>query len=247
MINCKNESIDIGYMYADIIYKKSLINSRELYNILNCQRKLGNKSLIYDLSGDLYRRFSKKENHIMSIFDTKAENWDFWCEDIPTEFIAKSLLKSKKLENKFFHKHVCEIISDILNKSKNIDDLKILMKFPNENLTKIIDENYKSEFGGKLLKDSIIACIIVNLNFIKEMNDKIKKIEKFNKNNKDKFSLSKWVKEDKDNSWVFIIDRISEDESIRNMHNLWIDIVKEKSYKREEYNRNLKVINMFLE
>jgi len=216
------------------------------------ERKFGNKVFIIDPMGEFYAKHGKKGDHILSLYDKRAEKWNFWCEDLPPKFLANALIEMKESSssNKFFDKTGREVMAAALRIAKTQEQLWQIVNYSEEDLYNLLLDNKelsKQYLGKKASGQSagVIASAFMNLNFIKYLNHHVMEREKETKIIEKAFSLTKWVNNNEDSSWIFIIDENRNLEDAKPLHRLWFDIVTSSSFDRDISKSNLKRISLY--
>jgi hypothetical protein len=215
-------------------------------------RKLKSKCLIVDPRGQFFAKHGRKNDKILSLFDIRQEKWDFWCEKIAFKFLADALVEVKESSNnnKFFDKSGREVLAAALRHTKSLEELWEVVNYNMKSLHDfLVDHN---ELSKQLLSEGagaqsagIIATSILNMGFIKSMNHHVCEREKLAGKEEKCFSLTEWVNNDEDESWIFIIDDIRNLTEAQPLHRLWFDIVTSSAYDRDVNRPNLKQINLY--
>lgn len=215
-------------------------------------RQLKSKCLIVDPRGEFFERHGRKGDKILSLFDIRQEKWNFWCENIAFKFLADALVELKESSNNknFFDKSGREVLTAALKHTKSLEELWEVVNYTMKSLHDFLVD--KNELSKQLLGEGagpqsagIIATSILNMSFIKSMNHHVYEREKTNCNEEKCFSLTEWVNNDEDDSWVFIIDDIRNLPEAQPLHRLWFDIVTSSAYDRDKKNPNLRQINLY--
>lgn len=216
------------------------------------ERKFGNKVLIIDPRGEFYAKHGKNGDHIMSLYDKRAEKWSFWCENLPPKFLANALIEIKESSNsnKFFDKTGREVMAAALRIAKTQEELWQIVNYSEEDLYNLLLDNKelsKQYLGKKASGQSagVIASAFMNVNFIKYLNHHVNEREKEENTKLAEFSLTNWVNNNEDDSWIFIIDDSINLEDAKPLHRLWFDIVTSASFNRDINKENLKRISLY--
>jgi hypothetical protein len=240
-------STHIGYVGASKTGKTNAINE-----LLIQDRVLNSKCLVVDPKGQFFAKHGKPGDKILSLFDLRQEKWDFWCENISFKFLANALVEVKESssQNRFFDKSGREILAAALKHTKNVDELWEVVNYSMKSLHDFLYDN--AELSKQLLGEDaggqssgIIATSILNMNFIKYMNHHVYERQRKTGNIEKSFSLTEWVNNDDNNSWVFIIDDIRNLTEAQPLHRLWFDIVTNSAYDRNIQKQNAKQINLY--
>lgn len=215
-------------------------------------RKLKSKCLIVDPRGQFFEKHGRKGDKILSLFDIRQEKWDFWCENIAFKFLADALveLKESSSNTKFFDKSGREVLAAALRHTKSLEELWHVVNYNMKSLHDFLFD--KNEISKQLLSEGagaqsagIIATSILNMGFIKSMNHHVYEREKTKGTEEKCFSLTDWVNNDEDDSWIFIIDDIRNLPEAQPLHRLWFDIVTSSAYDRDKRKPNLRQINLY--
>ncbi|MBX9837527.1 MAG: type IV secretion system DNA-binding domain-containing protein [Silvanigrellaceae bacterium] len=243
----KTASLHIGMCGAPASGKTNAMDEQ-----LVQERRFGNKVFIMDPRGEFYAKHGKKGDHILSLYDKRAEKWNFWCEDLPPKFLANALIEMKESasSNKFFDKTGREVMAAALRIAKSQEELWQIANYSEEDLYNLLLDNKelsKQYLGKKASGQSagVIASAFMNLNFIKYLNHHVIQREKETKIKEEEFSLTKWVNNNEDSSWIFIIDENRNLEDAKPLHRLWFDIVTSSSFDRDISKSNLKRISLY--
>lgn len=240
-------STHFGFCGASKTGKTNGINE-----LLIQDRAINSKCLIVDPRGQFFAKHGRKGDKILSLFDIRQEKWDFWCEKIAFKFLADALVEVKESSNqtKFFDKSGREVLAAVLKNTKSIEELWQVVNYDEESLHDFLID--KKELSKQLLgkkasgqSAGIIATSILNMSFIKSMNHHVHEREKISGKEEKFFSLTEWVNDDTDDSWVFIIDDIRNLPEAQPLHRLWFDIVTSTAYDRDINKPNLKQINLY--
>ena len=240
-------SMHFGFVGASKTGKSNAINE-----LLIQDRKIGSKCLIVDPRGQFYAKHGKPGDHILSLNDIRQKKWDFWHEDLPFKFLADALVEVKESssQSKFFDKSGREVLAAVLKHTSSLEELWQVVNYDEESLYNFLvdhKELSKQLLGKKASGQSagIIATSILNMSFIKSMNHHAYEREKIAGKEEDFFSLTKWVENDEDDSWIFIIDDIRNLAEAQPLHRLWFDIVTSSAYDRDLKKSLLKQINLY--
>ncbi len=215
-------------------------------------RALKSKCLIVDPRGQFFAKHGRKGDKILSLFDLRQEKWDFWCEKIAFKFLADALVEVKESSNnnKFFDKSGREVLAAALRHTRSLEELWEVVNYDMKSLHDFLVD--KNELSKQLLSEGagaqsagIIATSILNMGFIKSMNHHVYEREKATGVEEKCFSLTEWVNNDDDDSWIFIIDDIRNLPEAQPLHRLWFDIVTSSAYDRDLSKTNLKQINLY--
>ena len=240
-------SLHFGLGGASATGKTNVMNE-----MLHQDRKLGSKVLIVDPRGQFFEKHGKPGDHILSLYDKRQKKWDFWSEQLPFQFLADALVevKDSSSQTKFFDKSGRQVLAAALRHTKCFAELWQVVNYDEEDLYKfLVDKNELSKqlLGKKASGQSagIIASSILDMGFIKSINHHVYEREKETQTEEQSFSLSKWVENDSDSSWVFIIDDNRNLSEAKPLHRLWFDIVTSSAYDRDIKKTDLRQINLY--
>jgi len=223
-----------------------------MHEMLIQDRELKSKCLIVDPRGQFYKKHGRKGDTILSLFDIRQAKWDFWSENIAFKFLADALVEVKDSSNNknFFDKSGREVLAAALRHTKSLDELWEVVNYNMKSLHDFLVD--KNELSKQLLGEGagpqsagIIATSILNMSFIKSMNHHAYEREKSVNVLEKSFSLTEWVNNDEDESWVFIVDDIRNLPEAQPLHRLWFDIVTSSGFDRKMSKPNLKQINLY--
>ncbi len=240
-------STHFGFCGASKTGKTNGINE-----LLIQDRGIRSKCLIVDPRGQFFAKHGRPGDKILSLFDLRQKKWDFWCEKIAFKFLADALVEVKESssQTKFFDKSGREILTAVLKHTKSIEELWQVVNYDMKSLHDFLID--KKELSKQLLGEGaggqsagIIATSILNMNFIKVMNHHVHEREKNTGKKEEFFSLTNWVNDDSDDSWIFIIEEIRNLPEAQPLHRLWFDIVTSTAYDRDVKKPNLRQINLY--
>jgi hypothetical protein len=213
--------------------------SKLMYNNLVQIRESGSKAIIMDPGGIYYSRFGRRGDRIYSIYDKRAEYYDFWSESGFDYFaLASSLIESKGATGKdaFFTESPQSLFAGLLRISKagGMPELKKHIYEPDiDYLQKCLQKN--SEVSAQFLKDPRLAANVMAsyatklywlkyLNYWAEQNGRTQP-----------YGITEWARDDADRSWVFLIAENKDWEASKHFFRMLITIAGMAVYGRDEY------------
>lgn len=197
----------------------------------------GHKGFVIDLKGDLYSRFGRPQDHILSLRDKRSEAWNFWVErHARPENMAAALVEEETTGNDFFWKSARAVLASLIRQNKSLDGLwNDLMNDTDslrDRLLKQGEISTRALGGGKGdQSDGVIGSTVLDLNFLSELNQWA--------DGKAPFSITKWMNDASDNSWVYVVFDEIDKEISKPLIRLWFDLAVIGALNRTEYNGNV--------
>lgn len=204
--------------------------STAIEDILVHSRRHLQRCLIVDLGGIYFQKYAEKGDHVLSLTHPASKAWDFKAENgIDHSAISAALIEEKPQSHPFFTKAARELFSALLDLNKNAtgiladleastSDLKDKLRSMNHLALKVIGEEAPEQADG------IIATVAIETKFLKKMIA--------NNLGKPLFSVSDWVANRQDSSWVFLIVEEDALELSRPLLRLWFDLACISTLKR---------------
>lgn len=190
------------------------------------QKQEKQKVLIIDANGQYYSRFGKPGDKILSLYDQRAEAWDFWSEDASPEFFAEALIEKGK-DGKFFSSAGRALLTDLIGLNDVIQELwSDLISSPKEIFPKLKGGISPGLLGAPEQAAGVIATASLELNFLRHLNH-------WNQNG-EKFSITDWATNQEDCSWVYLIFRDRDLSAIKPLLRLWFDLATLGVLQRDE-------------
>ncbi|MDQ3231256.1 MAG: type IV secretion system DNA-binding domain-containing protein [Pseudobdellovibrionaceae bacterium] len=212
--------------------------SKLMYNILTQIRAGGSKAIIMDPGGIYYSRFGRRGDRIYSIYDKRAEYYDFWSEKGFDYFaLSSSLIESKGGgKDPFFTESPQSLLAGLLriSEAQGMTELKKHIYSPDiEYLQKALQEN--TEVSAQFLKDSrlaanVMASYATKLYWLKYLNHWA-----VEDGRTEPRSISEWSRDDADRSWVFLVAENKDWEASKHFFRMLVTLAGKAVYGRGEY------------
>lgn len=198
--------------------------SQVLIENLKVFRSSGKKAIIYDPSGDMIRAFYREDkDYILNPLDERGCGWNIWNEckrEYQLHSIANSFIaddgNGKRTD--FFVMAARIVFISLVKKSSNLEDLDILVKkLTIDDLAIFLrgtDAGVIIDTHGAKAAHSVRAVLLSNINSI-FYTDKSKR---------DLFCITDWVKEDDEDSFLFISCPPNQLRMLKPLISVWIDI-----------------------
>lgn len=182
----------------------------------------GHKGFVIDLGGVFYSKFGRPNDHVLSLRDPRSKRWDFWCEEYATEEnIAAALIEEERSGTKFFWTAARGIWASLIRQCQTKDELFLNMMKPGAQLKEELKK--LGEISSRVLgegkgnqADGVLGTSALNLQFLKELNQW----------NKDEqvFSITQWMKNNTDSSWVYVLVNDRDLDVARPMIRVWFEM-----------------------
>ena len=185
------------------------------------------KAVVYDPSGELTQEFYREgKDIILNPFDQRCPQWSVWNEieeDHHIDSIGDGLIPITPGGDQFFPPAARRLISDVirvLGQNENTKTNKQLFESISLSTLQELHEMLAGTSGAtyvdpKTEKTGINIKMQI-LNYLTPF--------RFLKDEGEKFSIRKWVKEE-DDSWIFITTKEEQKEAIKPIISLWISTV----------------------
>ncbi|MDJ0633717.1 MAG: type IV secretion system DNA-binding domain-containing protein [Xenococcaceae cyanobacterium MO_188.B29] len=211
----------ISFAGASGTGKTQAINSL----LLQLQQKRPQKCLILDLNGQYYSRFGREGDVILSLYDKRSRNWNFWSEDAPAEFFSEALIETDG-NDKFFAPAGRALLTDLLRINSNIENLwQDLTSTPKDLIKKLKGGISPALLGGEEQAAGVMATASLQLNFLQHLNHWCE--------NREPFRITEWCTNQEEN-WVFLIVRDRDLAASKPLLRTWIDLATLGVLGREE-------------
>lgn len=201
--------------------------STELFSMCHQLRQQGNRCIVYDIGGEFASRYYREGiDHILNPFDSRSKGWDVWCEGrdkMTYDTIAKALIPESKSGDPIWYTAPRAVLAH------TIAELGMRSSKPTvENLLRVI---YRMDIKAmaKVLRDTD-----ANAMFNTEADKFASSIrgilgtycEPFRhlKSNDDPFSIKEWVRNDNDDSWVFITVTDEFSDTLAPLITVWFEL-----------------------
>jgi type IV conjugative transfer system coupling protein TraD len=192
------------------------------FHLLNQVRDKKQKAVVMDSTGVFTKRYFKKDrDFILNPFDSRGKSWHPWiecAESFDYEAMAKSFIPILKSEHDSYWKEAAaSVFCALLEKKKDKQDLdtllNVLLKNSLADLSEALEETEgrahidpKSDKAAASIR-SVLATQIKCLKYIK-------KTEKV-------FSIKKWMKDPKQDSFLFLSCKTEEREALKPLISAW--------------------------
>ena len=192
------------------------------YHILNQVRDKKQKAVVMDSTGVFTKRYFKEDrDFILNPFDSRGKGWHPWIECVESfdyEAMAKSFIPTLKSEHDSYWKEAAaSVFGALLEKQKSEHDLdallNVLLKKSLADLSKTLNGTEgmahidpKSDKAAASIR-SVLATQIKCLKYIK-------KTEQI-------FSIKKWMKDSKQDSFLFLSCKTEEREALKPLISAW--------------------------
>ena len=134
------------------------------------QSQKNQKVLIVDANGQYYSRFGQPEDKILSLYDRRAEAWDFWSEDASPEFFAEALIEENR-DGNFFSSAGRALLTDLIGLNDTIPQLwQDLISSPKDIFPKLKGGISPGLLGAPEQAAGVIATASLELNFLRHLN-----------------------------------------------------------------------------
>ncbi len=193
--------------------------------LLQLQQKRQQKCLILDLNGQYYSRFGREGDVILSLYDKRTRNWNFWSEDAPAEFFSEALIETDG-NDKFFAPAGRALLTDLLRINSNIEGLwQDLTSQPKDLIKKLKGGISPALLGGEEQAAGVMATASLQLNFLQYLNHWGE--------NPEPFRITDWCTNE-DENWVFLIVRDRDLAASKPLLRTWVDLATLGVLGREE-------------
>ncbi len=202
-------------------------------------RDAGSKAIILDPGGHYYARFGRRGDRIYSIYDKRAEYYDFWSEPRFDYFaLSSSLIEGKNTSGKdeFFTESPQSLFAGLLRLSKDggMAELKKHIYDPDiEYLQKTLKEN--TEVSAQFLNDPrlathVMASYATKLYWLKYLNYWAEQDGRT-----EPYGISQWARDDSDLGWVFLVAENKDWEASKHFFRMLVTIAGKAVYGRGSY------------
>jgi type IV conjugative transfer system coupling protein TraD len=205
-----------------VVGDQGVKKSQLLIENLKRFRESKKKAIIYDPSGDMIRKFYRADkDFILNPLDERSVSWDIWNEckkEYQLYSIANALIEGDPKRTDFFVLAARIVFISLVKKCKTLDELVFSVKVLSlESLAEylkgsdagvIIDEN------GARAAHSVRAVLLSHINSIFQTS----------KMKGDLFSISDWVVDHDDDSFLFISCPPNQLRMLKPLISIWIDI-----------------------
>jgi len=223
--------------------------SQLILKLLSQIRARGQKVIIYDKGCNFLPHFYREgKDHLLNPFDSRCAAWDIWAEgNDPTLFenMANALIPMHGESDPFWVNAARTIFSSAAYKMGQDDPknrsnsklLRLLLTQPLEEMSQYLANTESASLVDNRIEKtaisikSVLATYLKSLRFLsfeqdisgkpvsKESAQK-QKIEAVKESKK--FSIQKWVRDDDDDSWIFITSNDQQQASLRPLMSMWL-------------------------
>ena len=189
------------------------------------QQKKNQKCLILDLNGQYYSRFGREDDVILSLYDKRTLNWNFWSEDAPAEFFAEALIEVDG-NDKFFAPAGRALLTDLLRINGSIEPLwQDLTSQPQDLIKRLKGGISPALIGAEDQAAGVMATASLQLNFLQHLNHCCSYPAPF--------SITNWCT-NSDENWIFLIVRDRDLAASKPLLRTWVDLTTLGILQREE-------------
>ncbi len=186
----------------------------------------GDRAVILDILGAYIEKFYNPKKHIiLNPFDKRSENWSLQNEiinpDIDIDMITEALIPETKNGDAIWYQSARVIFSEALSKLYKIGTCS------NHDILDLFDLNIKEI--AKFLEGTAAAGLI-NPDAPKQAAGLIMNLKPFLRplrivpEGKNSFSITKWVKDDRDGRVLFLSSNLEMHPRFKGLHSLWFHI-----------------------
>jgi hypothetical protein len=212
----------LQYRHFGFVGASGYGKSTAIEEILAHARAHKHKALVVDLNGIFYSKFGSINDRLLSLRDERSLAWDFWHEPVATPTnIAAAIVEEETSGNSFFYKSAREVLSALLRMNKSLKELIEDLDRPQPDLKERL--RMKGETALKMLgegsgdqADGVMGTTVLDFGFLKRLASR----------NGDRlpFSISQWMNDPADSSWVFLtVDDVGLKES-RPLLRVWFEL-----------------------
>ena len=198
-----------------------------LSDLMTQVRKTKHRAIVYDSMGDLVARFYRPgKDIILNPFDERSPVWNIWAEcenSVDYEMIAAAQIGMSPGEAEPFWKTAARsLYSATARRLKTIGKantrtlLRYLLTSDLDKLRELLKDTEAESLVSKDLEKTALSVKAVLNDYIKSM--------RFLKDEGEPFSIRKWVKNDNEDSWLFITSRAEYHETLMPLISAWYDI-----------------------
>lgn len=192
-------------------------------------RKQKGKAIVYDIMGTFTARFYRPgKDIILNPFDDRSPAWNLWAEcekSVDYEALAASLIPiipGAASQDPFWTKAARSLVSATARrlaktgKPKTITLLRYLLTADLEKLQDLLKNTEAEALVSEKLEKTALSVKAVLNDYIKSM--------RFLHDDGDLFSIRDWVKNEDDDSWLFITSRSDYHETLKPLISAWYDV-----------------------
>ncbi len=210
--------------------------STAIKEVLNVIRKRGDRAIVYSTSGEFVENFYREDKDIiLNPLDERSPAWNIWCEGrVPSDFnsMAASLIpEAKGNQDPFWIQAARSMFSNVAMRMYTEGDLSTpqllrnLLTVDLEEAAALVKGTEAAAIiseGAEKTALSVRATLAACIQYLKYL-----------KHEGDCFSIRDWVKDDKNDNWVFITSRPDQKETLKPLITTWIDVASTAILSRE--------------
>ena len=208
------------------------------------RREIDGKSLIVDINGEYFAKFGRPGDIVLSLYDVRSCLWDLWAEGIPMSDVAEALMEmgeggKQQGTGEFFNSAGHAVLTTLMEHTDSAEELWELIQKPREDVMAFLTEAkglaiqmLGSNMSGQT--SGVLASSVKNLSFLKDLNAHAKARMAKSGQIEEAFSISKWVREDSDKRWVFLICTDATLAATRTLLRTWFSIATKAIMARPE-------------
>ncbi len=182
----------------------------------------GHKGFVIDLGGVFYSKFGRSCDHVLSLRDPRSKRWDFWNEPAATsDNIADAIVEAERTGTKFFWQAARSLWASLIRQCSTVDEVFTSIMKPGPELKEKLAN--LGEISSRVLgegkgnqADGVLGTSVLNLGFLKELNQwsEDKKV----------FSITNWMNDNSDSSWVYVLVNDRDLEVAKPMLRVWFEM-----------------------
>ena len=213
----------LQYLHISFVGASGCGKSTAIEDIIGQVKARKEKALIVDLNGSFYAKYGSPEDHILSLRDPRTERWDFWGENtVEPENLAASMIEATGDSNAFFWKGARAVLASLLRHTKSTHELWEDFKKNTDAIRKKLEN--KNEISQRIIgsgdsdqSDGILGSTVLDFGFLKELNQ-------WNETSEPKFSITNWINNNNDRSWVYLVVSDKDLEITKPLLRVWFDL-----------------------
>ena len=212
--------------------------SVELKKILRTVRKRGQRTVVYDVSGELVSLYYRPGvDHILNPLDQRSERWNPWSDAEAFEYaaLAKSLIPDAKGQSDpFWAEAGRATLEALLLQCNDLDEIVATgLSAPLGALAAVVAEaGFMGMIGPEKTFQSTRSTLAVYLRALGML-------QNVQRNDSTAFSIRRWLEAD-DGSWLFLSVPSRGREALRPLVSMWLDtLVRQAMSLRPDPNRRV--------
>lgn len=197
-----------------------------IQNLVYQLHKRNQKAIIVDVKGDYIEHFYRENRGdiILNPLDKRGKNWSIFKETNPLKgfaTIAKSLLPKESRSDPIWIDAARNVFAELANLyvSENLSMAEFadkLLKTDLITLNKLLDKTGAARIVNPVIEKAALSVLMVLSTYLKPL--------KLYQSSKDIFSISDWVNDESQNSFLFISSKADVKEDINPLITTQIDI-----------------------